>query len=125
MIKDNKLLYSVVILVVFFVLAGWTSVFLGLFAIESAVALTVGGLITTSNFLLGIYSLSIANKRSEQMFVAIFFGGMIIRLALLLTAVLISLTVLELKQNSFIFSIFIFYILYLITEIVHLIFKRH
>jgi hypothetical protein len=50
---------------------------------------------------------------------------MIIRLALLLTAVLISLTVLELKQNSFIFSIFIFYILYLITEIVHLIFKRH
>jgi len=125
MIKENRLLYFILLLVVFFVLLGWASSFLGLFTTESAVAVTVSGFITTLNFLLGIYSLNIAYKRSDQMFMAIFFGGMILRLALILTAVLISLSFLELKQNSFIFSIFIFYILYLITEVVYLIFKRH
>lgn len=125
MSKENKLLYFVVFLVSFSVLAGWAGVLIGFFTTRSTAAVTVGGFITTLNFLFGVYSLNIAYKRSNQMFMAVFFGGMMIRLALLLTAVIISLTVLELKQNSFIFSIFIFYILYLLAEVVHLINKRH
>lgn len=125
MTTENKILYFVVFLVLFSIFLGWLGVFAGYFSPASLLAVTVGGIITTTNFVFGLFSINIGLKRSNQLFMALFFGGMILRLAILLAAVIISLTILELKQNSFIFSIFIFYILYLITEVVHLIFKRH
>ncbi|MBZ0199834.1 MAG: hypothetical protein K8H86_08200 [Ignavibacteriaceae bacterium] len=123
--KEDKIVYFVVFLVLLSIVVGWLGVSAGYFSSSNLLAVTVSGIITTLNFTLGLFAIKLGLKRSDQFFMALFFGGMIVRLTLLLTSVIISLTVLELKQNSFIFSIFIFYILYLITEVVHLIFKRH
>lgn len=125
MSRENKLFYSAVFSVLLFVFAGWIAAIFFNFSPENASAITVSGGITTINFVIGILSINLTIKRSQTMFMAAFFGGMLFRLALLLTAVIISLTILELKQNSFIFSIFFFYILYLIAEVVLLNFKRH
>jgi hypothetical protein len=45
---------------------------------------------------------------------------MIIRLLILLSVIFISLIFLDINRNSYIFSIFIFYIFYMIIEVFYL-----
>lgn len=83
-----------------------------------------GGIITTFNFILGVLSIKFGIKKSVKGFSLLFLGGMILRLFLMLIAVFICLKFLELKGNSFIFSVFIFYFFYLIIEIFYVIYKN-
>ena len=81
-------------------------------------------LITTVNFVLGIWSIKLGLIRSMKMFLILFIGGMIFRLFLMLIAVFICLKFLELKGNTFIFLVFIFYIFYQIIEIFCVIYRN-
>lgn len=125
MTKTSKLYTISIVFVLISVAVFWISSYLGYTDYKDAAAVTVSGFITSFNFILGVLAINFGMRRSDQIFMGVFFGGMILRLIILLSAVLISLTVLELKENSFIFSIFFFYILYLIAEVLLLIFKRH
>ncbi len=84
----------------------------------------VGVGLATLNFLLGFIAIKIGISRSDKIFISSILGGMVIRLFLLLGFVFISLKFLEINHNTFIFTVLIFYIYYLIIEIFYLNFKK-
>lgn len=77
-------------------------------------------LIMTLGFGLGVLVNVIGIKRSNVIFFASVWGGMFLRLILLTVMTFLTLKFLEINQNTFIFSSFIFYILYLIFEVIYL-----
>jgi hypothetical protein len=87
-------------------------------------SVAVGGAISTFNFLLGFFAIKISIKSSRDFFFKAILGGMVLRLFLVLILVFISLKFLNINENSFIFSILFFYILYLIIEIIYLNMKK-
>ena len=88
------------------------------------ISVITGGVLSTFNFLLGILAIKIGLKPSGDLFFKAVIGGMILRLFLVLVLVFISLKFLNINENSFIFSILFFYILYLIFEIIYLNMKK-
>lgn len=77
-------------------------------------------LIMSFGFGLGVLAFIIGIKRSNTIFLALVWGGMFLRLILLTIMTFLTLKFLEINQNTFIFSSFIFYILYLIFEVIYL-----
>jgi hypothetical protein len=84
----------------------------------------VGWAISTFNFLLGFFAIKIGLKSSRDVFFKAILGGMVLRLFLVLLLVFISLKFLNINENSFIFFILFFYILYLSIEIIYLYMKK-
>lgn len=89
------------------------------------ISVLLGFGITTINFTAGLLSAKISLKKKEKTFIKIVFGSMVIRLFLMLLIILFSLIFLDINRNSFIFSIFIFYIYYLIIEVFYLNFIKN
>jgi len=117
--KENRfiLIFSSFIILIFL-----TGYYLSLYNILSKpdwIAFISGGLLTTLNFYTGVFSIRIALRSEQDRFMSILFGGMLIRLAILLGAVYTALKILEIKRDVFIFVIFIFYSIYLISEIIY------
>jgi hypothetical protein len=88
------------------------------------ISVLIGGLLALCNFILGLTSIKIGLNRSQDTFFKVVLGGMVFRLLLLLGLVFISLQFLNINENSFIFSILFFYILYLIIEVIYLYMKK-
>lgn len=87
-------------------------------------SVVIGGAISTFNFLLGFFAIKIGLKSSRDFFFRAILGGIVLRLFLVLVLVFISLKFLNINENSFIFSILFFYILYLSIEIIYLNMKK-
>lgn len=77
-------------------------------------------LIMSFGFGLGVLAFIVGIKRSNPIFLVSVWGGMFLRLILLTIMTFLALKFLEINQNTFIFSSFIFYILYLIFEVIYL-----
>jgi hypothetical protein len=80
-------------------------------------SLFYGFIFSTLNFLLGVLSIHFGFEKSDKIFLVIVFGGLVIRLFLMLILIVIALEFLFVRLNSFIFTTFIFYFYYLIVEI--------
>lgn len=80
-------------------------------------SLFYGFLFPTFNFFIGYLSIRYGLEKSDKAFFVIVFGGLIIRLFLMFTLIVIALKLLFVSLNSFIFTTFIFYFYYLIAEI--------
>jgi hypothetical protein len=63
-------------------------------------------------------------KKSDKLFLTMLWGGLLFRLLISLSLVIITLKFLEINAYGFIFSIFFFYIFYLIIEILYLNLRR-
>ncbi len=88
------------------------------------VSAVIGGGLSTLNFLIGLTAIKVGLSHSQDLFFKVVLGGMVVRLLLMLALVFISLKFLNINQNSFIFSILFFYILYLIIEVIYLYMKK-
>lgn len=88
------------------------------------ISIIIGFTISAINFLIGIGLIKFSISKSEKIFLFALWGGLLIRLILGLTVVLISLIFLEINTYGFIFSILFFYVFYLIIEIFYLNFGR-
>lgn len=88
------------------------------------ISIIIGFTISAINFLIGIGLIKFSISKSEKIFLFSLWGGLLIRLILGLTLVLISLIFLEINTYGFIFSILFFYVFYLIIEIFYLNFGR-
>ena len=88
------------------------------------ISIIIGFIISAINFLIGIGLIKFSISKSEKIFLFALWGGVMIRLILGLTLVLISLIFLEINTYGFIFSILFFYVFYLIIEIFYLNFGR-
>lgn len=119
----NSISYGIILVSVFFAVLTflWTK---GELNSSLYFPILYGGIITTVNFFLGVLSIKLGINKSAKSFLIFFLGGIVLRLFLLLISVFICLKFLELKGNSFIFSVFIFYFFYLIIEIFYVIYKN-
>ena len=123
MIKRFYLLVPVLILV--FMLTTLALYLSGVFNYSEFLSVSLSLIITTLNFLAGFLSAKISLSKNEKTFIKIVFGSMVIRLFLLLFIILIVLIFLDINRNSFIFSIFIFYIFYLLIEVFYLNYRKN
>ena len=124
MIKTKK--FFLFVLILLFILI-FTSVlyFSNVFSFSQFISILLALGITSVNFLVEFLTVKKSLKKSDSGFIKIVFGSMIIRFFSLLLILLISLIFLDINKNSFIFSIFIFYILFLFIEIYYLNFQKH
>lgn len=76
-----------------------------------------GFLIASLSFAIGFISIKIGLDKSDKTFLIVVFGGVILRLFVVLMLIILSLNFLFVSLNSFIFTAFIFYFYYLIVEI--------
>ncbi len=81
-------------------------------------SLLYGFIIPTLTFLIGITSIRIGLDKSDRIFLVVVFGGLILRLFIVLILIILTLKFLFVSLNSFIFTTFIFYFYYLIVEII-------
>jgi hypothetical protein len=80
--------------------------------------------IVAFSFLSGIWAIRFSMNKPREIFIFTVFGGMFLRLILMLGMVFICLKFLELNPNSFIFSILFFYVFFLLVEIIYLNFRK-
>jgi hypothetical protein len=80
----------------------------------------LAGIITYFNFVLGYCAIRFSNGKSLNTLMIVIFGGMILRLFMLLLLVFISLKFLDISTGIFIFIILFFYVFYLLMEILYL-----
>ena len=80
----------------------------------------LGNFLAFLNFLLGLTFATWGINKPYKQFLASLFGGLIIRLSLLLVLLTYVLIFLEINEISFIFSILFFYFFYVIIEIIYL-----
>lgn len=79
-----------------------------------------GASLALFNFIIGLIFLNYGISKAEKIFLVSLWGGMLLRLILMLVLVVVSLKFLDLSIDSFIFSILFFYIYFLISEILYL-----
>ena len=78
----------------------------------------------TINFILAVTSIEKSYRKPDKNILNSFLIWMGVRMLLLLVFVIISLKFLDINQNSFIFSTLIFYIYYLLIEVIFIIIKE-
>ncbi len=124
MIKTRKFFLFVLIVLIILI---FTSIlyFSNVFSFSQFISILLALGITAVNFLAEFLSVKTGLNKSDSAFIKIVFGSMIIRFFSLLLMILISLVFLDINKNSFIFSIFFFYILFLFIEIYYLNFQKH
>jgi len=104
------------------ILGGYT-----LFAASNKIifkSILIGDFLAFLNFILGFLFVSWGLNRPNKEFLASLFGGLLIRLSLLLILLTSTLFFLEINEISFIFSILFFYFFYVIIEIIYLNFRK-
>jgi hypothetical protein len=84
----------------------------------------IGNFLGFLNFLLGLMFVTWGINRAYKQFLTSLFGGLLIRLSLLLVLLTSTLIFLEINEISFIFSILFFYFFYVIIEIIYLNFRK-
>ena len=83
-------------------------------------SILIGDLLAYFNFLMGLGFLFWGINRSDKKFLASLYGGLLLRLSLLLILLIAVLVFLEINEITFIFSILFFYFFYVIIEIFYL-----
>ena len=116
---------SVLIVILVFIVSTLVLYLANIFDYSQFISILLALIITTLNFLAGLLSAKISLKKNEKTFIKIIFNSMVIRLFSMLILILITLLFLDINRNSFIFSIFIFYIFYLVIEVFYLNYRKN
>ncbi len=77
-------------------------------------------ILTTLNFISGMYLNEKGLKKGQNSFFLLVLGGMGLRIFLLVPLIIFSPDLLKLNANYFIFTFFVFYVFFLGTELVYL-----
>lgn len=121
MIKNEKQLLIVCIIISFLALLIVSIIFL-LSGITGLIfkSILLGALLSVINFIIGLLLIKFSLKKSDNIFLLTLWSGLLFRLILGLSLVLITLIFLEINTYGFIFSILFFYVFYLLIEIFYL-----
>lgn len=115
--QKTKSLFLFSIIPTFFILSLTTFYLTNRFDTQLFLSLLYGFLFPTFTFVLGYWSIQFGLEKSDKIFLIIVFGGLIVRLFMMLILIVIALKLLFVSLNSFIFTTFIFYFYYLLVEI--------
>lgn len=125
MIPAEKILRYSLFFLAIVVLAVPVIYFSNLISFEKFLSLFIPIIITSLNYLLGFLAIKFGINKSQKVFLISILGGMVFRLLMMVILVFISLKFLEISRNSFIFTIFFFYVFYLIMEVFYLNTKKN
>ncbi|MBI5663438.1 MAG: hypothetical protein HZC46_15015 [Ignavibacterium album] len=78
---------------------------------------SIGIFIAALNFLIGFIAIKKGLNKPNKSFLIIVFGAVILRFFLVFVLIILTLSFLYVRMNSFIFTTFTFYFYYLIVEI--------
>lgn len=101
-------------------------IFLLFFRLNSHISLQLfdsffwGFLIPLINFSAGYFFIRAGLQKSDKLFLTLVLGGLVFRMFLTLVLIIIVLKFLNVSMYSFIFTVFISYIYFLIVEIINL-----
>jgi len=121
MIKNERHLFFISFAISFLILLIVTILFL-LSSISGLIykSILLGAFLSMINFATGLILIKFSVNKSERIFLLALWGGLLFRLILGLSLVLITLIFLEINTYGFIFSILFFYVFYLLIEIFYL-----
>jgi hypothetical protein len=121
MIKNEKQLLTLCFVVSFLLLLVITVLYF-LSELSEIVfkSILLGAIFSMMNFAIGFMLIKFSAHKSEKIFLVALWGGLLFRLILGLSLVLITLIFLEINTYGFIFSILFFYVFYLLIEIFYL-----
>jgi hypothetical protein len=117
--KKLFIFFSVVIPLITFLLIQFLY-FSNIIDFASYKSFTFGILIAALNFLIGFLTIRIGLNKPNKSFLIIVFGGVVIRFFLIFALIILTLSFLYVRMNSFIFTTFTFYFYYLIVEVLYL-----
>lgn len=84
------------------------------------ISLFTGAALGFINYIFGLGLAAYGLKKSETVFLISLWGGLLLRMLLMLSLVVICLKFLDLSTDNFIFSVLFFYVFFLISEIIYL-----
>jgi hypothetical protein len=121
MIKNEKQLFIICIVISCLTIL-IVSIFFFLSTISGLIfnSILLGTLFSMINFVIGVSLIKFSINKSDTIFLIALWGGLLFRLILGLSVVLITLIFLEINTYGFIFSILFFYVFYLLIEIFYL-----
>ena len=85
---------------------------------EIVLAMGVGALLSTVNVLLGFMAIEYSFDKSYTTFLKVVLGGMGVRMALMLVALIVLIKVVELHAVALTVSLLSFYLIFLVLEVV-------
>ena len=121
--KSNKIIIFTILIVFIFTITLYILSSTNYISNITAYTGYIAILFTTINYALGMLAIKIGINQNYKIFMISVFGGMLLRLTLLILLVFIALEFLDISRNIFIFSVLFFYILYLISEIFYLVLR--
>lgn len=83
-------------------------------------SIQMGDLLGFLNFTIGLLFIFLGINNSNKRFLISLFGGLLLRLIIMVFLVVVTLKFLEINEISFIFSLLFFYFLYVTIEIIYL-----
>lgn len=81
------------------------------------ISVFLGWLIVMGSIVVGVLAFELSKNKDNKNFLKIYFGGMILRLILLLLLIFLVLKYISISPISFLFSLFIFYVINQIIEL--------
>lgn len=121
--KSNKVIIFTILVVFIFTITLYILSSINYISNVAAYSGFLAILFTTINYALGMLAIKVGIDQKHLIFMVSVFGGMLIRLILLILLVFIALKFLDISRNIFIFLVLFFYILYLISEIFYLVLR--
>ncbi len=83
-------------------------------------SIQMGDLLGFLHFTIGLLFIFLCINNSNKRFLISLFGGLLLRLIIMVFLVVVTLKFLEINEISFIFSLLFFYFLYVTIEIIYL-----
>lgn len=121
--KSNKVIIFTILVVFIFTITLYILSSINYISNVAAYSGSLAILFTSINYALGMLAIKVGIDQNHLIFMVSVFGGMLIRLILLILLVFIALKFLDISRNIFIFLVLFFYILYLTSEIFYLVLR--
>jgi hypothetical protein len=121
MTEDKKVLTISITLIGIFLLIGLVALIIAPANLFPVREFFWGQLPAIINFAIGAWAINFAKKKNEQYFIQIVLGSMTLSMIFLALFILFLLNILNLNQKYYIITVFIFYFLYLIFQLIYLV----
>lgn len=119
--SEKKILYTAIMLISIFILTGLTGMIIAPAEVFPVREFFWGQLPGILNFGVGVWAINFGRKKNPDHFMLFVLGAMTLSMVILAVFILFLLYFLNLNQNYYIITVFIFYFLYLIFQLIYLV----
>lgn len=119
--SEKNILYIAVVLIAIFAFTGLIGMIIAPAELFPVREFFWGQLPGVLNFAVGIWAINYGRGKGEDRFMLFVLGSMTLSMVILAVFILFLLYFLNLNQNYYIITVFIFYFLYLIFQLIYLV----